>query len=82
MDTICPRCGEPSEVLYITDTAKELGLTPREAHAKFANEGCGFLGFTCTPVKDERTEVAALLYDLLGDDVDGVAAMLEDFGFS
>jgi hypothetical protein len=28
-----------------------------------------------------RAEVASAMYDLLGDDIDGAAAMMEDFGF-
>lgn len=48
--------------------------------ARFQAEGCAATGWCdpCEPVHNNRTAVAAMLYDLLGDDVDGAAAMLDD----
>ena len=53
---------------------------------EFRAKGCGvafadFMGQPPTPcsrVDDDRTQAARVLYDLLGDDLDGAAAMLED----
>ena len=54
--------------------------------SEFRAKGCGvafadFMGQPPTPcsrVDDDRTQAARVLYDLLGDDLDGAAAMLED----
>ncbi len=56
---------------------------------QFQREGCKVFGTSHNdPVFDEvgpsgltASETAAVLYDLLGDDMDGAAAMLEDEGF-
>ena len=71
------------------------GKAPRDYRgiaADFRRRGCAALApeYTsgpCTPRADEprdgdglsKSEKAAVLYDLLGDDMDGAAAMLEDF---
>lgn len=57
--------------------------------AEFRSKGCKALKHLtdatyCKPQKREgedltRAEAASVLYDLLGDDMDGAAAMLEDF---
>ena len=52
----------------------------------FRTKGCGVafadlmgeLEVPCNRVDTDRTRSARLLYDLLGDDLDGAAAMLED----
>ena len=57
--------------------------------ADFRRRGCPAFGGTCSePSTDtDRTwglrpqDAAAVLFDVLGDDTDGVAAMLEDMGF-
>lgn len=54
----------------------------RKLAAEFRTKGCPVLGLTCSPVVSEsqkmRSSAAAAMYDLLGDDMDGAAAMLED----
>lgn len=58
----------------------------REVSADFRKRGCVAIGGgECAPVKpqgDELTaaEKAAIVYDLLGDDMDGAASMLDDLG--
>lgn len=53
----------------------------------FQHRGCVALGATCNDVADTETddtfgltraEAAGALYDLLGDDIDGAASMLDD----
>ena len=52
----------------------------------FRTKGCGIAfaalmgqpAATCSRVDDDRTRAARVLYDMLGDDLDGAAAMLED----
>jgi hypothetical protein len=47
--------------------------------AQFRVVGCEALGFGHEYVGgDGRAHVASTIYDLLGDDMDGAAAMLED----
>jgi hypothetical protein len=76
MDLYCPRCSEPWDLdeLHYVD-----GLTFDQARRAFRAEGCGAFGTRCERDGGLRAEASAVLMDLLGDDVDGVAAMLEDF---
>ncbi len=57
----------------------------REVRAEFVRRGCVALAGAygtgpCKPRDTRATQTAGALYDLLGDDLDGVAAMLEDAG--
>jgi len=58
--------------------------TYREVSADFRQRGCiAIVGRECKPQKrkeDDLTsgEKAGLLYDLLGDDLDGAASMIDD----
>jgi len=55
----------------------------QEVRKDFRRRGCVALGGSnCGPVADRRrAEAAAVVMDLLGDDLDGAAALLEDFEF-
>jgi hypothetical protein len=88
LDVYCKVCGEP----WDNDELHEVeGMTYLQASRKFRAEGCGAVfGTECSPRNDSVThpnfgltleEAADVLYDLLGDDMDGATAMLEDFGF-
>jgi hypothetical protein len=52
-----------------------------EVRQEFYRDGCGALrefgAKPCTP-QGESSAVVGMVYELLGDDVDGAAAMLED----
>ncbi len=82
MDVPCRVCGEPLDMDCLHDVADELGLTFAQVSANYRTKGCaGLAGSSyenpsCTP----RGNVAArgMVYDLLGDDIDGAAVMLED----
>lgn len=83
MDIICPTCREPWDNDTIHEYADEVGSTYREVAKVFRTQGCGkafaeWLISTCHPA--EGAETRHLLADLLGDDMDGYAAMMEDFG--
>lgn len=86
MDLRCRICGEPWDVDTFHDVAEEKGITFDEATRAFRRDGCEATGWCapCTPSEDDeeryRNLAAGELMDLLGDDVDGAAAMLEDFG--
>lgn len=78
MDIYCPRCGEPCDhdELHMQEVSYD------EARRTFYNQslGCGqlFDGRPCTLQASDQAMQARVLVDLLGDDVDGIAAMHED----
>lgn len=79
MDIYCPKCGEP----YDQDELHEADQTYAQSARIFRTEGCGMLldGVACRPESGADPTRAAILQelaDLLGDDVDGYAAMCED----
>lgn len=68
MDILCPKCGEPWD-------RDELHIESVSVKA-FMREGCGVFGVKCEP--SDRGTLAQAVYDVLGDDLDGAAAMFED----
>lgn len=90
MDIRCPKCGEPWDLDTIHEAADEQDSTYEKVSADFRSRGCVAFGWGgCSTPSTEvdahyglPPQVAAgALYDLLGDDLDGAAAMLEDMGF-
>lgn len=95
MDIYCTRCGEPWDNDSIHDRVDELradqelvnGKVPSYKVVKddFVRRGCVALGGRCNDEPDrKRAELSAALFDILGDDVDGVMVEMEDaefFGF-
>jgi len=91
MDIYCPirGCGEPLDNDYIHEYAKEIGSTYEKVSADFRNRGCVAVGLIHSEGNDEvdsryglsASDAASALYDILGDDMDGMAAMMEDMGF-
>jgi hypothetical protein len=86
MDLYCPKCGEPLDNDCLHDEADEQGKTYREVLRDFQSRGCEALvtygkgdGGHWQPVGGERASVMAAMFDLLGDDADGAAAMMEDW---
>jgi hypothetical protein len=76
MDLYCPKCAEPWDNDSIHDRAKELGDTYTVVSADFRVNGCEALG-------SEHGEGTAppgvgVVYELLGDDMDGAASEFED----
>ena len=82
MDIKCPKCREPWDNDTIHDYADEIGSTYAEVSKLFRTKGCGVAfdewGITCE--KAEGSETLSVLADLLGDDIDGYASMVEDLG--
>jgi hypothetical protein len=80
MDIICTHCGEPWEMDYVLHDAPE--EFKRKGGVITHCPSCPKDG--SKPKLDEKTEIkleaAKEIGELLGDDIDGVAAMLEDFG--
>ena len=82
MDIKCHRCGEPWELDTFHDVAAEQGITFDAAMRRFRREGCAGTGWIepCGRTYDPAKSMALVeLGDMLGDDVDGFAAMIEDF---
>ncbi len=91
MDIYCPRCGEPWDNDCLHEEAEERknlhlpGGDYKTVLRQFQSEGCQALHAAygagqCERSNSLRASVASAMYDLLGDDVDGAAAMMEDFG--
>jgi len=82
VDIYCPVCQEPWDLDSLHDEAEGSGRTFSKVRADFYERGCAafttFGRLTCEPVVDERSYVIGLAYELMGDDIDGAAAMLED----
>jgi hypothetical protein len=82
MDIKCPICREPWDNDTIHDYAGETGSTYAEVSKLFRTKGCGVAfddwGITCE--KSQGSEILSELADLLGDDLDGYASMVEDLG--
>ena len=86
MDIYCHRCGEPWEIDTFHDIADERGETFAVVMSAFQREGCGATGWVaaCERATGDgarmRGDLSAALAEMLGDDVDGIAAMMEDLG--
>src|SRR5437588_764906 len=79
LDLHCPVCGEPWDFDSLHENDR--GLPFDEAYRLFRSKGCGAVfDVTCLPADTARTHALADLADLLGDDADGYAALVEDFG--
>ncbi len=91
MDIKCHLCLEPIDVTEFHDVADELGTTYREVTRDFQVRGCDALGEFAshnymtmpkwhTNEEAEESTALAMLNELLGDDIDGIASLAEDFG--
>jgi hypothetical protein len=82
MDIKCPICREPWDNDTIHDYADEASSTYAEISKVFRTKGCGvaFSAWSIPCEKAEGSEMLSALADLLGDDIDGYASMVEDLG--
>ena len=82
MDLRCTVCGEPwdmDEVLH-EQYLNGVKLAPGSARKRFQRLGCEAMDSKHNESPDtEAAMIAQTLGELLGDDVDGLAAMLEDW---
>ncbi len=76
MDLYCQNCGEPWEMYYVYNDMETV-----DKKYFMSGQGCEYCHGK--PVKDKPLAASAMsaLQDILGDDVDGIAAELEDLGF-
>jgi hypothetical protein len=78
MDLYCPVCGEPWDLYELHGVP---GVRFEEARRRFASEGCAVFGSTHNSAVDsDRAAKSAVLHQLLGDDIDGIAGLMEDLG--
>lgn len=76
MDIYCPICGEPWDLYELHNTTLPFKL----ARQDFSIKGCEVFGTSHNSIPDTDTAMkSAVLFDLLGDDIDGIAAEMEDF---
>lgn len=73
MDLYCTRCGEPWEMDYV-----HFDMTPEEKGRFNRGEGCPACYGKAVEKRPFRAHLAGALKDMLGDDVDGLAAEMED----
>lgn len=92
MDLYCQECSEPWDFTEVNDAARhgeETALTPQEARDFLNGKGCPSCDFgKSAPPKSEqrsgddkltRGEAMSAMMELMGeDDLDGVAASLDD----
>jgi hypothetical protein len=97
MDIYCVRCGEPWDIDSLHEEVDERNETGETAsfdtvRGDFYSRGCAALSNAFGTVKCERSEpvsngklspamAMSVLVDIMGDDIDGVAAMMEDYGY-
>jgi len=68
-DIYCPKCGEGCD-MWEFDTAAE--------RKKYTTQGCAAVGFyECEP-NPNRSALVAAVAEIMGDDLDGMANMMED----
>lgn len=82
MDVKCKFCREPWDIDTFHDAADEQGCSFDDVRKRFQAEGCKAIGWgNCNPetVTARPDARLSILDELLGDDIDGIAAMIEDF---
>lgn len=75
MDIKCPICREPFDLDELHDVP---GSTFDEAYAAFTRSGCGVVFNDGKSCGTRRQHDLDAVYELLGDDVDGAASIIED----
>jgi len=82
MDIYCLNCGEPFEVTEVYDdpTGFEFGASRGQIKSCPCCHGKKEAAVT-DPKQKARLNNIALMAELLGDDVDGLASMIDDFDY-
>ena len=76
MDLYCKRCGEPYDMDHVG-----FEMEPLERIRFYDGDGCPSCYGKEVADRPRRAEAMEIAHDLLGDDIDGLAAMMEDFEF-
>lgn len=77
MDVYCSKCSEPVDMDYFHDIAEQNGTDYQTVMRDFQQRGCEALGESHGDMGPNP--YADALYDLLGDDMDGAASMMQDY---
>lgn len=80
MDIPCTICGEPFDMDELHYIAEETNTTHDQVREQFYRDGCRIVmgsATRCTPTGNSSARFE--LADILGSDIDGYAAMTEDF---
>jgi hypothetical protein len=80
VDIMCPVCGEPWDHDTLHEAADEQETSYADVARRFRSEGCAAIGWSKCSNTSASPAIAAV-YDILGDDMDGAAAMLEDAAY-
>lgn len=89
MDLYCQRCDEPWDLWHVNNEMDQEpddyapdGTRPSARFRK--GEGCPACDWGKKAPKQQSLKGMAMgaLYDVLGDDEDGIAAMMDDFDFA
>lgn len=83
MDIRCTKCGEPWDIESLHDEADYREVSFDDIRSEFSRVGCRALGCECNAATlgGHAATVASLAEELMGDDIDGIASMLEDAEF-
>ena len=73
MDVYCGNCGEPCDVYHLHHD-----MEPEFREMFKAGKGCDCCEGKTQEKKSFRSELSCVALDLLGDDIDGVASMMDD----
>ena len=76
MDIYCPVCGEPWDSRELRGRKGGYAAALR----RFGSDGCASFGLPHDGPFDDKATLSAIAFDLLGDDIDGIASLMEDFG--
>lgn len=82
MDIYCQKCDEPWDVCYVGHDMDDDG-EKGDAERFKRGEGCPCCEWGKNAPKQQslRGEAMGLVADLLGDDIDGMAAFMDDMDF-
>lgn len=78
MDLHCTTCGEPHEIECLQEP-DEYGLT-LQGNMIVKCDACEWHRKRGFPLKG-TANTASAMHDIMGDDIDGIASMMEDMGF-
>jgi hypothetical protein len=73
MDLYCQRCGEPWEYDYVMHE-----MTPEEKEAFLKGKYCPSCKGNEIKERPFRAQLASAFQDILGDDIDGLVAEMDD----
>lgn len=91
MDLYCQKCAEPWDFWHVQDPdcmdaeTEDYGPNGEKPSERFKNgEGCPACdwGKKAPKTPNLRSMAMSACMDILGDDIDGVAAMMDDFDYA